>query len=271
MITYNTLEYLVAVFHVSKSDIASPPHSPTVLCSLFLDNRDLNQEIGWLFKFLFSFGLNIYYTFWNWELHKMTVTLHVFCSSLWVDCSSFVGLQGWAPSHWAYTCYWPSHLQNFITIYRLDISICLFPGHLKLLYLRSNKNKTSSSPNLPFPQDSLLVNGSTIHPVPQMETWDLPLCSPLPYSSHSVGSQPFTLLLEPNPFSPSIVDSQLGSPCSSPESVPQFFLDTHISYLLWEMCLAYLYPSVWARCPICSYSISCISIMTLILRTLIIY
>ena len=46
------------------------------------------------------------------------------------------------------------------------------PEHLKLLYLRSNK--TSSSRNLLFLQDSLLVIGSTNHPAPQMETWDLP-------------------------------------------------------------------------------------------------
>lgn len=66
----------------------------------------------------------------------------------------------------------PTCPHSFRTLYPpvdWDISTCLFPRHLKFLYLKSDK--TSFSPNVLFLQDSPLVNGSTIHSVPQTETW----------------------------------------------------------------------------------------------------
>ena len=47
MIIQDTLEYLVAVFHVPKSGITSPAHFPTVVSSLFSGRRDSTPE-DWL-------------------------------------------------------------------------------------------------------------------------------------------------------------------------------------------------------------------------------
>lgn len=132
------------------------------------------------------------------------------------------------------------------------------PRHLKLLYLRSDK--TSSSANLLLLQGSPSVSGSTIHPVPQTETWGLSSPSSLPYSPHPIAGQALSLLpLEP-PFSPSF-SAQLSLLLTWINAT--FFLNTHIRHLLWKVFLASLHPSVWA--PVSSLCLLCPPLSALIL------